>query len=310
MSNILIVDGNNIGFAAQTGGAKLSVGGRDVRSIFGFLKTLRMLAQAHSDYYPIVLWDGKDNWRFKVYPEYKGNRNKDSKMAQAKEAWSEQKSDLQQALRLLGVAQCFPEQAEADDVAGLLVRKRAGRKAILVTGDKDWVQLVSNDVRWYDPIRDRWCFPSNFAEFTGYASARQFLDGKALTGDSSDNIKGVGGIGEKGAQELMMQYGSVEAFFHKVDAMGHAPASAVLKRFAANEVPPKSSVPMRDAYYRNLRLMNLIDNMEPIGLVTWDRSTPDIAGFKAFCEEFHFLSILSVLDQWQSVFSIEKRRAA
>ncbi len=62
---------------------------------------------------------------------------------------------------------------------------KAGQRVKLITGDKDWLQMVQSGVVWFDPIRDRECNMPNFFEFTGYRTPEQFLDGKALMGDSA-----------------------------------------------------------------------------------------------------------------------------
>ena len=305
MAKALLIDGNAIGFASQMA-TKLTVGGREVQAIFGFIRTLRDVVEQFRGFEPLVLWDHRAQWRFDLYPDYKGNRERDAKMVEMKEKYKAQKPLIGRALYTLGISQLLVRGAEADDMAGLLTAKITGRggKVVLCTGDRDWLQLMNENVVWFDPIRGQRVTAKNFSEFTGYATARQFLEGKALTGDASDNIKGVGGIGEKGAPEFLMQWGSVEEFFRRADA-GELPPKLpkAWERFARNECPPRSDVPMRDAYRRNLKLMDLQSVPKPdpkLVKVTRGRFNPE--AFRELCEELAFRSILLKFEQWIQPF--------
>ena len=108
---------------------------------------------------------------------------------------------------------------EADDVIGTLAagrRRRAGSSSVIVSGDKDFYQLIGPGITLLNPGRggpaavdEVWVDESNAAERLG-VPPRQVVDFLALVGDSSDNIPGVKGIGEKGAQKLLAEYGDLE----------------------------------------------------------------------------------------------------
>lgn len=315
MAKVLLIDGNSLGFANQMAN-KLTVGGREVQAIFGFLRSLRDIMQQHPGFEPLVLWDHRAQWRFDLYPDYKGNRDKDPKMVESKNQWKAQKPTLAKMLNALGVSQLLVHGAEADDMAGLMSVSitAKGGEVVLVSGDQDWLQLLNERCHWFDPIRDHRISMKNFAEFTGYATPRQFLEGKALQGDTSDHIKGVGGIGEKGAAEFILQYGSVDEFFRQAEA-GELPKKlgAVLKRFANNEVPPREGydLPMRDAYRRNLKLMDLQNVPKPDPhKVKVTKGNYNIDRFRELCEELAFRSILIKLDAWIQPFHTQAQRKA
>lgn len=291
----VIVDGNSLAHAAHNG-AKLLVGEMQTQSIFSTIKSIRALL---TDKYPgwniIVLWDGKAEWRKELHPDYKSNRvAKNEEEQKKKEAYKAQSPFLRKALQLLGIRQILVTTHEADDMAGVLVRRAMGL-IVLVSGDKDWLQLVRDGVVWYDPIRENQIGMGNFTDKTGYFSPREFLEGKALMGDTSDCIPGVGGIGEKGAPEFLAQFGSVENFFKQVDAGTFVP-----KKKAHIGLASEAG---RAAFERNLRLMNLIDVPNP------DRQNVSVipptyneAGFQAMCEKLAFRSILRNFNEFVEPF--------
>lgn len=312
MINPMLLDANSIGFAAQNG-TKLTVGERQVQAIFGFLRSLRGAVQKFPNYKPIVLWDGKAKWRFDLFPGYKDRTGKDSKMDAMRESYQEQRPDIARALKYLGVTQAIVLDAEADDLAAQMSMRysKMGSQVLLVTGDKDWMQLIDENVRWYEHRQERSRIVSmhNFFDETGCKTPSIFVQNKALMGDSSDTIPGVGGIGEKGAAEFLAEFGSVDNFFRLADA-GELPKklSVVRKRFANNERPLKSKKygempPMRDAYYRNLKLMDLkqAPEIKPSDMrVT--KGSLDVEAFAQFCEEMFFRSILSDINNWVEPF--------
>ena len=117
------------------------------------------------------------------------------------------------------------------------------------------------------PKLDKVVTAGNFAEKTGYATQRQFLEGKALTGDSSDAIPGVGGLGDVGAVDFMAEYGSVKGFLAEAKA-GSLPEKlpAALQRFLDNKpftYRKKEYPPMIGTFVRNMKLMDLMNVEKP-----------------------------------------------
>lgn len=305
MKSVMLVDANSVGFAAQNG-TELSVDGRPIQAVYGFLQSIRNYKARFPGYELIVLWDGKAQWRYDLYPGYKDRTGKDSKSDAMREAYKQQAPEIIEALELLGVRQVTDATSEADDLAEHFSAKfqKAGCNVVLITGDQDWLQLLDERISWYEHRKDKLITLKDLTDETGYLTTRAFVEGKALTGDTSDTIKGVGGIGKVGAPEFIAEYGSVEEFFRKADN-GELPKKlgAVHTRFANNECPPKSDTRMRDAYYRNLKLMDLSQAPKPNpATTTVNAGKFDQGAFQIFCEDRMFNSFLRDFDNWVAPF--------
>lgn len=291
---LLLIDGNSLCHAAHHG-TTLSVGDMQTQAIFGMVKSVRGLAESHPEYGILVLWDGVGHWRKELLHSYKANRvAKDEKQQLQKDSYQDQSPYVRKALQLLGVRQMFATSLEADDLAGIIV-KRSTTPITLVSGDQDWLQLVNENVMWFDPIRDRKVTLESFPSFTGYFNTQEFLQGKALRGDTSDNIPGVGGIGEKGAPEFLAQFKTVEHYFALCDAGTFVPKKVAHKNLASLEG--------RAAFARNMKLMSLLDVPSPPkeDLVIIPTSYNEDA-FRAMCERLAFMSILRGFDTFLTPF--------
>lgn len=303
MNGYIIIDGNSIAHAANNG-TPLKMGNLPTNAIYGFLRTIRRLMAVYSAYTPIVLWDGA-SWRKMLFSDYKANRElantiHERKALAAKDELTKQKPFIEKSLRYLGVTQIRAANMEADDLAAILTdRYRAASKAaiVLVTADKDWIQLVDEGVVWLDLINDRKVNVANFEEFTGVETRRQFIEMKALTGDQGDNIAGVGGIGEKGAIEFLSTYQTFANFSNL----------AMDASFDLAGLPKKFRLLAEDegkriAFSRNLELVDLRTTArpKPVGLSV-DKGEPSYAHFNNFCQKLMFKSITDDLDNWLSV---------
>lgn len=227
----ILVDANSIGYAAHHA-IKLYSGSMQTQAVFSFIKTMRELRQSYPDAGILVLWDGRAQWRFDCLPEYKSTRQVDPKAKLESDAYKMQIPLIKRALTSLGIKQMTSAIHEADDLAGILVERLASipnSRILLITGDRDWLQLVKPNVSWRD-LRDdsRFIHWNNFYEKTGYKTPYAFLEGKALQGDTSDCISGCGGIGEMTAIKVLTEYGSVKEFWNMCDS-GHVPESKPLR---------------------------------------------------------------------------------
>lgn len=308
--HILLVDGNSITHANHNANV-LTANGMQVQAIFGVLKSLRALMDKTGGIKElIVLWDGKAQWRLDLFSEYKGNRvamNEDE--VDHKAAFQKQVPFLEYALAVLGIRQVRSPLLEADDLAGIMAPKLSagGNKVTLVSGDKDWIQLVDPNVSWYDPIRDRWVRHGDFLEKTGFFNPTAFVQGKALLGDTSDNIAGIDGIGEKGAQVFLAKWGDVNRFFAAVDDGTHIPAVRKNKK-ALSPHPEQvlASPEGRATFQLAVRLMDLKQSRRPEQGEVISRQQPaDPEKFRIFCERFAFMSILRTFDSFLAAFNIE-----
>jgi len=295
--NFLFIDGNSVGYSCHYA-TKLNVGGMETQAIFGFVKTMRELRVIYPTHTPIVLWDGRAEWRFKLHPDYKSNRDNDPKKLAVKEAYQAQVPYIQRMNDTLGIRQLKVFTHEADDMAGHMVSKFAkdGNQIVLISGDRDWIQLVRPGVTWRDMRDDsRIVTLDNLLDKTGYATPLAFLEGKCLQGDTSDCIPGVGGIGEKGAPEFMAEFGSVRNFLRRVDSGDFVPK----KKAHINLASPEG----RRAFARNLRMMQLLKVEKP-NPDKVDRFNANLnpERFQALCEDLAFRSIATNIETFIKPF--------
>jgi len=188
--------------------------GLPTNALYGVLKMIEQISQKRKPDFMICCFDTKEGsfFRKKLYPEYKANR-------------SEMPEDLERQvpyLKLLLESLLIPcfEQAgrEADDLIASLVKsvKPKNWETFIVSGDKDFAQIVEEDVFLYDTMKDVIYDPAGVEEKWKLPPS-QIKDYLALTGDSSDNIPGVKGIGPKGAVELLKNYNNLESIYENMD---------------------------------------------------------------------------------------------
>lgn len=222
--DVLIVDGRHLLYRNADVHKDLSVKLKtgesiDTGGIYGFLISL-MRIRSHYCSRIIVAWEGTDNFRYKLYPEYKAHRatpTDDADYALFRSSLSEQEARLRKVLSSMGVVQYRGRECEADDVIGTLSRILAGQhsRVGIYSGDSDLRQLVTDRVTviapaWGSGVRDVVYTPTTVTEKYGI-EPKFIADLKALAGDHSDNIPGVKGVGEKTATKLISVYGDVES---------------------------------------------------------------------------------------------------
>jgi 5'-3' exonuclease len=334
MNDTLLIDANSWGYAAQSG-ARLRSGTLETQAAFGFIRTLRAQCRKYPSFKPTVLWDGRADWRYKLYPEYKGNRDSDPEKLRNKQAYALMRPYIARMLRHLGVTQLTASTHEADDLAGYFVAKLSttpGSRIILSTGDTDWMQLVRQNVAWDDPREEsRYVDSDNFYAATGCLTPFAFLETKILAGDSSDTISGVGGLGAKLAPEFIAEFGSVRKFWQLCDAGTFVPRLKAHKslyagtspftrdewalQFDQGELSDEDAVKAlkkhlaawpgqgREIYRRNFQLMQLLRVTPPKRSdLEADPGNFDVAAFGRVCEELGFASILANLHEFTHRF--------
>jgi len=196
--------------------------GENTSAAWGVVNFLLRLREKYRPDYVVWINDAGTSFREQRYPEYKSTREKldDSLQADFDRA-VERIRTLLEAFRIPLVA---VRGYEADDVIGTLATAGASRglQAVIVSGDKDFYQLIGPGVTLLNPGRggpaavdEMWVDESNGSERLG-VPPHQVVDFLALVGDSSDNIPGVKGIGEKGAQKLLADYGDLDTILARV----------------------------------------------------------------------------------------------
>lgn len=190
--------------------------GNNVSAVFGFFNIIMMLIRQYSPDYLIVAMDSKGKtFRHELYDQYKANRDK------TPEDLHSQIPIIEHILDAMRIPHYAQEGMEADDIVATICRNASsnGIETVMVTGDKDLLQLVRNDVFALRPPRKgekeyRLCSGVEVKELFG-VEPNQMVDYLTILGDSSDNVPGINGIGEKGAVKLLSDYGSLdEAYNH------------------------------------------------------------------------------------------------
>ncbi|HRZ83238.1 MAG TPA: 5'-3' exonuclease H3TH domain-containing protein, partial [Candidatus Hydrogenedentes bacterium] len=191
-------------------------GGRPTNAVYGFTRILMKLLREHNPTHIAVVFDAPGpTFRDELFPEYKATRR------ETPPELKEQFPRMHEVVRDMSLPLLCVPGVEADDVIGTLARRAeaAGLEAVLVSGDKDLLQLVSDRVRMFDPGKGEsgvWYGPDEVRERFGTDPAH-VVDALALIGDTADNVPGVRGIGDKTAQKLMAQYGSLEGLYEHLD---------------------------------------------------------------------------------------------
>lgn len=182
--------------------------GEITSAIYGFLNTLISLIEKEQPTHLAIVFDtAEPTFRHKQYKEYKATRQK------MPEELVDQLGRLDQVLAATGLKILALPGWEADDVIGTLAKRAEtqGYTVYMVTGDKDYQQLVTDKVILYNPKSDGTLIwkPAEVEEHFGVPPSR-VIDVLALMGDSSDNVPGIAGIGPKTAVKLVKEYGKLE----------------------------------------------------------------------------------------------------
>lgn len=189
--------------------------GRHVSAVYGFVQSLFKLIRDESPEYLGVIFDAKEKtFRHEKYPEYKATREKMPFEMQPQIPW------IQEVLKAMNIPVYVKPGFEADDVIGTLAvkAKNQGFDVYMVSGDKDFLQLVNDHIFLYSPavgMRDLVVYDAEAVKRKWGVEPKQIRDLLALMGDSSDNIPGIPGIGEKSAVKLLKKYGSLHRVLEK-----------------------------------------------------------------------------------------------
>lgn len=191
--------------------------GQSTRGTYGFLSMVFKLIEDYNPDYFVVAWDLKGpTFRHKKYEEYKANRKP------MPEDLASEMPILQSVLEALDIANMSLSGYEADDILGTISKRAESEnmEVLIVTGDRDALQLASDNVKVMINKKgitnfDLYDRNAMIAEYG--MTPEQFIDLKALMGDSSDNIKGVPGVGKVTGQKLIQEYGTIENLKNKIN---------------------------------------------------------------------------------------------
>ena len=220
MSKIVLIDGHSILNRAFYGVPDLTnAKGLHTNAVYGFLNILFKILEEEKPDYLTVAFDVKaPTFRHEIYKEYKGTRKP------MPEELREQVPVMKEILQAMGVLIMEKAGLEADDILGTIAKRseKEGIEVSLVSGDRDLLQIASDHIKIRIPktkggkteIEDYYAAD---VEKAYQVNPIQFIDLKALMGDTADNIPGVPKVGEKTATDLMVTYGSLEAIYEHVE---------------------------------------------------------------------------------------------
>jgi DNA polymerase-1 len=272
---------------ARTGAPPMrTTSGISTEAVFIFTNMLRKLSRTFEPKYMAAIFEsiGKTH-RETEFAEYKANRT------EMPQDLSEQIPYVRRLIEALRVPIVQYAGFEADDVIGTLSRKAAenGYEVVIVSSDKDMLQLVTDRVSMLNPAKDdTWYDPAKVKEFMGVEPS-QVADLLALKGDAIDNIPGAPGIGDKGAVDLIAQFGSVEAALDRA-------AEVTRKMYRESLQNNRGRIEM------SKKLATIDCNVpvpfEPFNLRTQE---PDIEHLKPLYKELEFFSHLKELGPSEDV---------
>ena len=250
--------------------------GLATHAVFGFLSILRRILREKNPAYLAVAYDSRGPvFRHEMYGAYKANR------AAMPEDLQVQIPYIKELVRGFNILSFEIPGVEADDIiaTAALQLSRQGHKVIVVSGDKDLLQLVGEQIVVWEPMKDR-VMDSQAVRDKYNVGPEQLLDCFALIGDSSDNIPGVPGIGPKTAETLINQYGTIEGVYAHLEGMKK---SKMKERLAEN----------KEAAFLSRELIRLKEDLPlPTTLETYKLPAPDHEHLQNLYKTLEFTSLI------------------
>lgn len=296
-----MIDGNSLSFRAFYALPLLSnKAGIHTNAILGFAKLLEKIIREEQPTHFLVAFDaGKTTFRHSKYSEYKGGRQK------TPPELSEQFPYIRQLLDAYHIKHYELENYEADDIIGTLSKEADQNdfETIIVTGDRDLTQLATQNVTIYYTKKgvtdvDHYT-PEFIAEKYNGLKPIQIIDMKGLMGDSSDNIPGVAGVGEKTAIKLLNQFDSVEGVYENID------------KVSGKKLKEKLELSHEDALMS--KDLATINRYSPIKVTLNDTKLSDIKDNHEKIELFkklEFKQLLADIDNKASEFEQEQKQVS
>lgn len=252
--------------------------GHPTNAIYGFIQMLLKLLKDYTPHHVAVIFDaGRTTFRTEMYPEYKANR------AAMPDDLRMQMEPIREVVRAFNIPALELQGYEADDIIGALAGRFAaqGGKVVVVTGDKDLMQIVTDRVTLLDTMKGKESGIADVIERFG-VGPELVIDILGLAGDSSDNIPGVPGIGEKTATKLILEFGSLDRLLEHAD-----------------EVKGKNGERLREFRERALlsrRLATIECNVPlEVDLETLTAREPDQEALNLFFKKFGFTTLIKEL---------------
>lgn len=300
MSKVFLVDGSGYIFRAYYAILSLSTkDGFPTNALYGFFRMmLKLLAQPGTERMVMVFDTGAPTFRHELYKEYKANR------IECPTELVQQMPYFRDIARAFGLKVIEQNGYEADDIIGTLARRlgNAGIETVIISGDKDLMQLVSDKVTIYDAMKDAWIGAAEVKAKFG-VGPEKVIEILALMGDSSDNIPGLKGVGPKTAVQLIELFGDTETIIASAQKIKDIKAIRgrekiaqtieenpeilrLCKKLVAIDCDMPLSFELNGA---GNKLSELPDSELPTVML---RADPDGAALQKLAEQFEFSSLL------------------
>jgi DNA polymerase I len=292
--DVFLVDGSGYIFRAYFALPQnlTNPAGQPVGAVLGFCNMLnKLLADMNADYIAVIFDAAKENFRNEIYSEYKAHR------PPAPEDLIPQFPLFRTATEAFGIPALEVEGYEADDLIATYAKQAAEQdmNVTIIGSDKDLMQLVNDNVRLYDPIKQKYIDAQAVHKKFGVLPEKM-IDLQALTGDSVDNVPGVPSIGPKTAAQLLEEFGDLETLLTRVEEIKQPKRREVIKENAENARMSKQLV----------RLAT--DAPVPLNLQDLDAHDKERPNLKAFLEEQGFKTLLARLGHDTSNITAPKNK--
>ena len=288
------------GYYAFIKNPRINSKGMDTSAIMGFMNSLLdVIKREKPDHLAVCFDKGGSTDRIEMFPEYKANRD------ETPEAIKIAVPYIEEILKAMHIPIMVKEGYEADDVIGTLAKQaeKQGYETFMVTPDKDFAQLVSENIFMYKPSRmgngiEIWGIPEVQKNFE-IERPEQVIDFLAMKGDSVDNIPGLPGVGDKTAKIFLKEFGSIENLLANTDK---------LKGKMKEKVEDNAEQGLLSKRLATIMLDVPVDFHEK----DFELNTPDIAKVKEIFNELEFRrlteNLLKTFDQEQGVKTEEKSK--
>ena len=304
MKKIVLVDGNNLLFrsyyaTAYTGNVMRNKEGFPTNGVYGFVNMINKIISEEKPEYMMVAFDIGKTFRHEKYERYKDGRR------ETPDDLKVQFPVAKKILTAMGIKYLECAGYEADDIIGTIsmwCEKDPEYEALIVSSDKDLLQLISDEtvVKLLKTKDYIWMDKKTFNDTYGFDPIHM-IDLKALMGDSSDNIPGVKGIGEKGAIKLVSEYKTIDNIYENIDKIKGAMQIKLIDGredayYSKDLVTIYREVPLNvtfdDLLYKGENADELIDIYNDLGFYSLLRkiNTSDIKKEKSREDEFKIIS--------------------
>lgn len=280
---VCLIDGSGYIFRAFYGLPMMtSPDNTPVNAVYGFSNMFLKLTTRIKCDYCLVLFDAKrQNFRNQIFSDYKGTR------PEVPEELVPQFPIIREAVDVLNLHHLEMEGYEADDLIATYAKQATdkGYEAVVVSADKDLMQLIRDGVSYYDPMKDKFFTPEDVKEKFGVYPDR-VVDVQALAGDTIDNVPGVPGIGIKTAAELINQFGSLQEV---LDRAGEIKQNKRRENLIAHRQDAEIS----------LQLVTLKNDVPvELPIENYACQKPELDKLMAFADKYAFRTLKPRFEQW------------